>query len=153
MRLAREQGEAETSAPSARVAGTHRAFPSLAILIGGPPEVPAHQLPMSPTSTTSPPALPLNGPSQGCGWEWGMLLCSEWQLPRPAPFQIQLLERRGQLLLEGRGHAVPSEHVWYLFLLQSWPLATWAYFLSETGSLLRAGTMNGSFMPALKYGP
>lgn len=82
-----------------------------------------------------------------------MLLCSEWQLPCPAPFQIQLLERRGQLLLEGRGHAVPSEHAWYLFHLQSWPLATWVYFPSETRSLLRAGTMNGSFMPALKYGP
>lgn len=121
MRPAREQGEAETSALSARVASAHHAFPSLVILIGGPPEVPAHQLPVNPTNTTSPPALPSKGPSQGWGWEWGMVLYSEWQLHCPAPFQIQLLERRGQLLLEGRGCAVPSEHVWYLFLLQSWP--------------------------------
>lgn len=53
-----------------------------------------------------------------------MVLYPEWQLLCPAVFQIQLLERREQLLLEGRGCAIPSENVWCLFVLQSWPLAT-----------------------------
>lgn len=41
MRPAREQGQAETSAPSAGVAGTHHKPPGLITLVGGAPKSPS----------------------------------------------------------------------------------------------------------------
>lgn len=69
-------------------------------------------------------------------------------LPRPASGGERAAPLRGVKLAALSEHAVASA-----CLLQSWVLATWAYFPSETGSVLRARTTNGSLVPPLKYGP
>lgn len=53
MRPAREQGEAETSAPSAGLAGTHDPPPSCIVLAGGTPKAPKQPAPENSTSTIS----------------------------------------------------------------------------------------------------
>lgn len=65
MRFAREQGEAETSAPSAGVAGAHRRPPSLNSLIEGASKGPSPKAPVSPTGNTSLPCPHPKWTSQG----------------------------------------------------------------------------------------
>lgn len=154
MSPAREQGEAETPAPPARVASTPRAFPSLVILIGGPPP-PG----LSPPASSEPhqhhlPACralerTISGMGLGVGGWCSTQNGSSLVLPS-SKFSFW----RGEDSPSWRGEAVPSLlSTCGVFL--SYRAGSWLPGLtspSETGSFLRAGTMNGSFMPALKYG-